>query len=62
VALVPQSFSVKTDRAGFVELAGNVPAWEIVTVTSDPTSSAASALLREAHPARADHSAETVSG
>jgi DNA-binding transcriptional LysR family regulator len=62
VALVPQSFSVKTDRARFVELAGNVPAWEIVTVTSDPTSSAASAMLREVNRARADHSAETVSG
>ena len=47
VALVPQSFSVKTDRARFVELAGVVPVWETVTVTSEPTSAAASALLHE---------------
>ncbi|MEV7968359.1 LysR family transcriptional regulator [Sphaerisporangium sp. NPDC088356] len=45
VALVPQSFSVKTDRVRFVGLAGVVPAWETVTVTGDPMSAAAAALL-----------------
>ncbi|MGS2647966.1 LysR substrate-binding domain-containing protein [Streptosporangium sp. LJ11] len=52
VALVPQSFAVKTDRVRFVGLAGAVPAWETVTVTGDPTSAAAAALLREVHEAR----------
>ncbi len=52
VALVPQSFSVKTDRVRFVELAGAVPAWETVTVTGDPMSAAAAALLHEVHEAR----------
>ncbi|MFC7380719.1 LysR family transcriptional regulator [Sphaerisporangium rhizosphaerae] len=47
VALVPRSFSAKTDRVRFVPLAGAVPPWEIVTVTGDPTSAAAAALLRE---------------
>lgn len=47
VALVPRSYSVKTDRVRFVELAGEVPAWETVSVTTDPTSAAAAALLRE---------------
>jgi DNA-binding transcriptional LysR family regulator len=62
VALVPQSFSVKTDRARFIELAGTVPEWETVTVTSDPTSAAASALLREVHRARSGDPAEALSG
>ncbi|MEU8383139.1 LysR family transcriptional regulator [Streptosporangium sp. NPDC048865] len=52
VALVPRSFAVKTDRVRFVGLAGAVPAWETVTVTGDPTSAAAAALLREVHAAR----------
>ncbi|WP_424535120.1 LysR family transcriptional regulator [Sphaerisporangium viridialbum] len=52
VALVPRSFSVKTDRVRFVELAGAVPAWETVTVTGDPMSAAAAALLHEVHEAR----------
>lgn len=47
VALVPRSYSVKTDRARFIELAGEVPAWETVSVTTDPTGAAAAALLRE---------------
>lgn len=47
VALVPQSFSVKTDRVQFVGLADPVRQWETVTVSSDPTSAAAAALLTE---------------
>jgi DNA-binding transcriptional LysR family regulator len=47
VALVPRSYSVKTDQVRFIELAGEVPAWETVSVTTDPTSAAAAALLRE---------------
>jgi DNA-binding transcriptional LysR family regulator len=62
VALVPQSFSVKTDRARFIDLAGTVPEWETVTVTSDPTSAAASALLREVHRAGSGDPAEALSG
>ncbi|WP_440073579.1 LysR family transcriptional regulator [Streptosporangium sp. OZ121] len=57
VALVPQSFAVKTDRVRFVGLAGAVPAWETVTVTGDPTSAAAAALLREVHEARSGRTA-----
>ena len=53
VALVPQYFTEKTDRARFVELAGDVPAWETVSVAADPTSAAAAALLREVGKARA---------
>ena len=53
VALVPQSFAAKTDRARFVPLAGPVPSWETVTVTGDPVGPAASALLREVHRGRA---------
>ncbi|SNS49476.1 transcriptional regulator, LysR family [Streptosporangium subroseum] len=49
VALVPQSFAAKTDRVRFIGLAGIVSAWEIITVTADPTSAAAVALLREVH-------------
>jgi DNA-binding transcriptional LysR family regulator len=49
VALVPRSFSVKTDRARFIALDASVPAWETVCVTADPTSAAAAALLREVH-------------
>ncbi|HEV2343498.1 MAG TPA: LysR family transcriptional regulator [Actinocrinis sp.] len=47
VALVPRSFSVKTDRVRFIDLDGDVPAWETVVVTSDPPGAAAAALLRE---------------
>jgi DNA-binding transcriptional LysR family regulator len=52
VALVPQSFAAKTDRARFVPLTGTVPPWETVTVAADPTSPAAAALLREVHRAK----------
>ena len=51
VALVPRSFSVKTDRVRFIDLDGDVPAWETVSVTADPTSAAAAALLREVRAA-----------
>ena len=47
VALVPQSFTVKTDRARFIPLAGDVPTWETAAVAADPTSAAAAALLQE---------------
>jgi len=47
VALVPQSFSVKTDRVQFVGLADPVPHWETVSVTADPTSAAATALVAD---------------
>ncbi|GGL14465.1 transcriptional regulator [Sphaerisporangium melleum] len=47
VALVPRSFSGKTDRVRFLPLAGAAPSWQIVTVTGDPTSAAATALLHE---------------
>ena len=52
VALVPQSFAVKTDRARFVALGGIIPAWETATVTPDPISAAAAALLLEVHEAK----------
>lgn len=51
VALVPQSFSVKSDRVQFVGLADPVPHWEIVTVTADPTSAAATALVADVRQA-----------
>ncbi|HTJ69089.1 MAG TPA: LysR family transcriptional regulator [Actinospica sp.] len=47
VALVPSSFSVKTDKVRFIPLDGDVPAWETVSVTTDPPSPAAAALLRQ---------------
>jgi DNA-binding transcriptional LysR family regulator len=47
VALVPQSFTLKTDRARFIPLAGDVPPWETAAVAADPTSAAAAALLHE---------------
>jgi DNA-binding transcriptional LysR family regulator len=62
VALVPQSFAVKTDRVRFIRLAGIVPAWETVTVTGDPTSAAAAALLREVHEARNGRRSAAVIG
>lgn len=52
VALVPKSFSRKTDRVRFIELSGSLPAWQVVTVTADPTGAAATALLRAVHEAR----------
>jgi DNA-binding transcriptional LysR family regulator len=52
VALVPQSFAAKTDRVRFIGLADDVAAWETVSVTSDPTSAAAAALLRAVHEAK----------
>ncbi|HEY0449946.1 LysR family transcriptional regulator [Actinophytocola sp.] len=45
VALVPQSFSVKTDKVQFVGLTPPTARWETVTVSADPTSAAAAALL-----------------
>lgn len=47
VALVPQSFSVKTDRVRFIGLAEPVPRWETVTVTANPPSAAAVALVAD---------------
>lgn len=46
VALVPQSFSKKTDQARFIALAGPIPPWETAAVTANPTSAGASALLQ----------------
>lgn len=45
VALVPQSFSVKTDKVQFVGLAGQPPPWRTGVVTSLSSSAAATALL-----------------
>lgn len=53
VALVPRSFSVKTDRVRFVSLADPAARWETVTVSADPASAAAAALLAEVHRAAA---------
>lgn len=53
VALVPRSFRVKTERARFVPLAGDVPEWETVSVAGDPTSAAAAALLAEVRAVKA---------
>jgi DNA-binding transcriptional LysR family regulator len=52
VAIVPRSFAAKTDRARFIPLAGAVPAWETVTITNDPTSPAAAALLKAIQQSR----------
>jgi DNA-binding transcriptional LysR family regulator len=52
VALVPQSFSVKTNQVRFIPMDGTVPAWETISVTADPTGAAAAALLREVNAAR----------
>ncbi|HET9172312.1 MAG TPA: LysR family transcriptional regulator [Actinospica sp.] len=51
VALVPTSFSAKTDKVRFIPLDGDVPAWETVSITADPPSPAASALLAQVHGA-----------
>jgi DNA-binding transcriptional LysR family regulator len=45
VALVPQSFAVKTDRARFIGLRGALPVAETVAVTPNTVSAAASVLL-----------------
>ncbi|MBB4912186.1 LysR family transcriptional regulator [Actinophytocola algeriensis] len=47
VALVPQSFSVKTDRVRFVGLTLPAPHWETVSVTANPPSAAAVALVAD---------------
>lgn len=47
VALVPSSFARKTEQVRFIPLDGDVPAWELVTITGDPPSPAATALLRQ---------------
>lgn len=52
VALVPQSFTVKTNRVRFLPLAGDVPAWETVAVTANPVGTAAAALLRKIEAAK----------
>ncbi|WP_406601951.1 LysR family transcriptional regulator [Lentzea kristufekii] len=45
VALVPQSFTLKTDRAHFVGLRGTAPVAETVVVTANTVGAAASVLL-----------------
>ena len=52
VALVPSSFSAKTDLVRFIDLDGEVPVWETVSVTADPPSPAAAALLSQVHAAK----------
>jgi DNA-binding transcriptional LysR family regulator len=52
VALVPQSFSVKTDKVRFIGLDEQPPQWQTVSVSRDPTSTAAAALLREVAAAK----------
>ncbi|TVT19216.1 LysR family transcriptional regulator [Amycolatopsis acidiphila] len=47
VALVPQSFSVKTDKVCFLGLDGRPPQWRTVSVTRAAASTAATELLRE---------------
>ncbi|WP_414675335.1 LysR family transcriptional regulator [Lentzea sp.] len=53
VALVPQSFSLKTDRAHFVGLRGEVPVAETVVVTGGTVGAAAGVLLDLVFQARA---------
>ncbi|MFE2427318.1 LysR family transcriptional regulator [Streptomyces sp. NPDC059373] len=62
VALVPQSFAAKTDQVRFVGLSGTVPAWETITVTGDPTSAAAAALLREVQETKSGRRAAALVG
>ncbi|MDX6345471.1 MAG: hypothetical protein QOF84_261 [Streptomyces sp.] len=62
VALVPQSFAAKTDQVRFVGLSGTVPAWETITVTGDPTSAAAAALLREVQETKSGRRAAVLVG
>ncbi len=45
VALVPRSFSVKTDQARFLPLTGPIPPWETVAVATSAPSAAATAFL-----------------
>jgi DNA-binding transcriptional LysR family regulator len=52
VALVPTSFHVKNPNVRFIPLDGDVPAWETVSVTADPPSPAAAALLVQVHGAQ----------
>ncbi|MEV1205502.1 LysR substrate-binding domain-containing protein, partial [Microbispora rosea] len=51
VALVPRSFSAKTARVRFLELADPVPMWETVAVSGAPGGAAAAALLDKIHHA-----------
>ncbi|MBX6166621.1 MAG: LysR family transcriptional regulator [Thermobispora bispora] len=51
VALVPRSFSVKTTRVRFPELAGPAPMWETVAVSGVPGGAAAKALLDKIYQA-----------
>ena len=53
VALVPQSFALKTDRVHFVGLHGDVPGAETVVVTGTTLGAAAGVLLDMALEARA---------
>jgi DNA-binding transcriptional LysR family regulator len=53
VALVPQSFALKTDRAHFVGLRGTAPVAETVVVTANTVGAAASVLLDMVLEARA---------
>jgi len=53
VALVPQSFALKTDRAHFIGLRGDTPVAETVVVTSNTVSAAAGVLLDMVFEARA---------
>jgi DNA-binding transcriptional LysR family regulator len=52
VALVPQSYSTKTDAAAFVGITGASPKWEIVALSNEPASAAATALLRTVQEAK----------
>ncbi|QFU88469.1 HTH-type transcriptional regulator CynR [Amycolatopsis sp. YIM 10] len=45
VALVPETFSLKTDQARFLPLPGTVPTWETVSATTELPSAATVALL-----------------
>jgi DNA-binding transcriptional LysR family regulator len=60
VALVPQSFSVKTEKVHFIGLAGPIPPWETVSVSNDPTSAAAAALLEVVNEAKGGRKLATV--
>lgn len=51
IALVPQSFSVKTDRVRFIGLGDRLPKWETVTVTAAPPSAGATALVTDVRKA-----------
>jgi DNA-binding transcriptional LysR family regulator len=52
VALVPQSFSVKTEQVQFIGLADRPPPWQTGVITSLTPSAAASALLDAVAAAR----------